>query len=252
MSNATPPTDPTQYGSAHPTTATTKLPNRWIRLAFTIVPFLIYLLAEGIPLPTVIHPFEGTDFFDPVTVVRVGIIPWVLAAVMVEIGARVVPDWQRLRHEGATGRAELQRMTNLFGLLLVFVHTSWITITLIFMGSIFDLDHPDIIPFYLRPRPYSSSPILSFVMLLAASMFARLLAEVVSRRGLANGYGVIFAGSLVVATIRAIVRVNHDPEWMNVLQLAGNVFIASMLLTWFVMMKLRSTPIHSDPLNARE
>jgi preprotein translocase subunit SecY len=114
-------THPPQNGNELPTAAAPKPPRRWVRLAFTFIPFFIYLLAERIPLPTVEHLMYAR-VPEAYSIVAVGIMPWIIAFVIVEIMAAVVPGWRHLRHEGMNGRAKLRRTTNTLGLVIAALH----------------------------------------------------------------------------------------------------------------------------------
>ena len=233
MSDTTPSPYPIQHRTTRPGT----------HFAYTIVPILFYLLAEHIPLPTIVIPTRFAiveHSYELYNIATVGIIPWIIAAIIVEIAALSIRDWRHLRYEGAIGRAKLQNAANILGLVIAVFHSGLIAVTLIFIGVVFDPDHPDHDFGLFGPRPYATSPILAFASLLAGAVFARLLAEVVSRRGLAHGYGVVFGASLLVSTLRTISRISDVPEWTDVLRLATNVFFFSVALIWLIITKLQA------------
>jgi hypothetical protein len=195
------------------------LPNphgRWTRLAFTIAPFIVYLLAERITLP-------GIDAFAleraggssaTWSIVALGIMPWITAAVLVEIAAVVIPWWQHLRHGGVVGRAKLQRATNILGLIFsVFQAFSMTTL--------------------LQPASYTT-----LITLVAGAILTKLLAEMISRRGLANGYGVFFVGTMSLASVRTFLGEKQLFGWVDGLGVFVKI-VACAALTWFVLTKLR-------------
>jgi preprotein translocase subunit SecY len=236
---------PTQDENKAPTTFAPNPPNRWSRLAFTILPFLIYMLAERIPLPTVEYSKYGRVSPEAYSIVAVGIMPWIIAVVIVEITAAVVPDWRHLRHEGMMGRAKLRRTTNILGLVIAALHALAISISLAFTPTMVFVDpvNPqplDVLFAELYP-PEASSPPLVFVTLVVGAMLARLLAEVVSRRGLAHGYVVVYAGERLLSILRTIFRDKQLLEWPDMLKLSGNVFACIVMLLLFIVAKHRSS-----------
>jgi preprotein translocase subunit SecY len=95
--------------------------NRWASLAFTVLPFLVYMLAEcitfsGTGLMTV-EPFWSSSVTH--SIVALGIVPWIIATAIVEIIAVVIPRWRHLRHGGVSGRAKLYWAANILGLLII-------------------------------------------------------------------------------------------------------------------------------------
>jgi hypothetical protein len=249
MSHTPPPTDPTQYVSAQPTTSTTNIPNQWTRLAFTILPFVVYLLAQRITLPTyhVLDRKGMRDWSDSDNIVAVGIMPWIIAAVMVEIVTFVVAGGQRLRHEGAMGRAELHRATNIFGLLVAVVHASWITWDVSVRGPSFlhiGIFDPSVDPFL--PNPYVSSPILAFGALMAGAIGLKWLVDFVGPRSFLGGHGRALAAGLLLSTIYTITRENSpfdtlDVQFTAFVRIAVNLLECGMLVS-FILLKPQFLP----------
>ncbi|MBK9262787.1 MAG: DUF2007 domain-containing protein [Polyangiaceae bacterium] len=206
------------------------LPNpssRWSRLAFTIVPVVVFLLAQQVMLPGVdAGAFAGwTGSTDQYNIVGLGIQPVISAALLVEIVAVLVPRWRHLRHGGAEGRAKLLRATTILAVVLA-----------VFQGYAVNsvLQGP---PF---AAPGGILPALLITMtLVAGAMLAKLLADMMSHRGLASGYGVfigVFAVVDVGYSIRNLAR--SAPTPMEVLGFAGQIAGAAAL-TWFVLERMR-------------
>jgi preprotein translocase subunit SecY len=219
-------------------------PNRWARLALTILPFFVYMLAARIPLSTIgtvnviVLPWV---LLESCSVVTVGIMPWIIAAAMVEFVAIVVPWCRHLRRGGWSGRAELRRATNIFGLFIV-VFPAYSLTTLISDGMIIAEGFTR--EFYV---PYSGSlwlfpaPMSIFGALVVGSIFVKLLADLVTRWGLVHGYAVFLVGGLLLSTIRTIGYVNRIPQGLDLLKLTVT-FVACGVLLVFVLAKFRSAP----------
>ncbi|MBK9266114.1 MAG: hypothetical protein IPM54_40800 [Polyangiaceae bacterium] len=237
-------TRPTQKGNELPTTTAANPRGRWAGLAFTILPFFVYMLAARIPLPTIgtvnviILPWV---LLESCSVVTVGILPWIIAAATVEFVAIVVPGCRHLRQGGWSGRAELRRATNILGLFIVVLPAYSLT-TLISDGVI--IAEGFAWEFYV---PYSGSlwrfpaPMCVFGALVAGSIFVKLLADLVSRWGLVHGYAVFFVGGLLPSTIRTIGYLNRLPQGMDLLKLTVTFVVCGVLVV-VVLAKLRSGP----------
>lgn len=201
--------------------------SRWSRLAFTVVPVVVFLLAQQVMLPGVdAGAFAGwTGSTDQYNIVGLGIQPVISAALLVEIVAVLVPRWRHLRHGGAEGRAKLLRTTTILAVVLA-----------VFQGYAVNsvLQGP---PF---AAPGGILPALLITMtLVAGAMLAKLLADMMSHRGLASGYGVfigVFAVVDVGYSIRNLAR--SAPTPMEVLGFAGQIAGAAAL-TWFVLERMR-------------
>jgi preprotein translocase subunit SecY len=85
--------------------------------------------------------------------------------------------------------------------------------------------------------PEASSPPLVFVTLVAGAILVRLLAEVVSRRGLAHGYVVFFTGELLLWTMRKIIDENLG---LDMLKLSACI-LAGIAPILFIVAQLQST-----------
>jgi len=219
--------------------ATAHLPNRWPRIAFTILPFVVYLIALRIPLPTYhVTEVKGMrDWSDFDNIVAVGIMPWVMAAVAVEIVTLIVHGGQRLRQEGGIGSAELRRTTNIFGLLFAVVHASWITFDLSVepFASIID---PSVDVYF--PKPHVSSPILAFVTLLAGAICCKLLVDFVGPRSFLGEHGRLLAVGLLLSTIYTLTRENSpfysmDIRIMDLIRIGVNLLKCGMLVSFFLL-----------------
>jgi preprotein translocase subunit SecY len=231
-------TDPPQNGNELLTTAAPKPLSRWVQLAFTCIPFFIYLLAERIPSPGIEDLEYAGDSPQAYSIVAVGIMPWIIAAVIVGIVA-LVPRWRPLRNKVVFGRTYFQWATNIVGFHIAAWQAYMIVIWLD-TGFIVSADPLPVDSIYAEllfgPKPYASSPPLVFVALVAGAIFVRLLAEVVSLRGLTNGYVVFFAGDLLLWILRMIIRENLG---MDMLKLSTCIVACSLPILFFVA-QLRS------------
>lgn len=231
-------TQPTPNGNERSVTPALTPPNRWVRLAFTFIPFFIYMLAERVPLPTLEHLEYAKNSPEAYSVVVLGIMPWIIAAVIVGIVAAILPNSWNIREKRVFGGTYVSWATNVVG----FHIAAWqavVKVSRLEFGGVFDplvsadSPHADL----LGLRPYATSPGLVFIALMAGAIFVRLLAEVVTRYGLVNGYVAFFTGELSLFIFRKFFRRHLSPEWFNTLDLVGCVIMCLALI--LIVAKLR-------------
>ncbi|HRI68016.1 MAG TPA: hypothetical protein PK156_27455 [Polyangium sp.] len=174
-----------------------KPPNRSSQFLFTLLPFAVYIGARFIPLPTSTAVDTGSNHL-----IAVGIIPWIIAAVVIEIVSAFIPGLQRLRQQGEIGLADLRRVTNILGVAIAVLHAMWITFDLSYVPSAFIIDP-------LResfPTQQISSPILAFTALMLGAITFKTLVDLSVPRSLLDNRGRFLAGALLLATIYTITQ----------------------------------------------
>lgn len=236
MSQALPPTPAPQYQDVLP--PTNPKPFNRSKLLFTLLTFAAYILARFIPLPTyrIEYSQQSRDWSDCDNLVAVGIMPWIIAAVMIEIVSSILPHLQELRHRGDMGLAELRRVTNIFGALLAAIQSAWIIFDLTYEPGfgIFDPSHPPL------PKPHLSSPILAFVTLLAGALILKALIDFIHPRTLLDKHGRLLAGALLLTTLYTLTRENSpfdtmDIRVMDLIRILMNMFKAGMLVAFLFL-----------------
>jgi len=198
--------------------------SRWVRLAFTLAPLILVLLARQIVLPNVdVAAVERVNMApERYSIVALGILPFMSAALLVEVVAVLVPRWRHLRHGGVIGRAKLQRATNILAILLA-VFQGYSTAVLFHNnGWVGAFGYPPLL--------------LMMITLVAATMCLKLMADFISNRGLANGYGVMIGAFTVMDGVGDIWK---RPELFTVgcADAALGKVIGIAALTWFGLEK---------------
>lgn len=217
------------------------------RAVLTIVPLVLYVVADQIPMPR--HGFldfeilwEGVERYS---VVSLGITPWLIAAGLVEFAALVVPVWSHLRHDELNGRAKLRRAVNILGVLVATVQAYWIANPLSPATPNIGITSEPSWEFYV---PYQSelvpSPIMAFVSLIVGAIVVKVLADIVTRRGLIHGFAVFFAAGRVLSTVHSFNRPYFLPEWRITAEWTATVIVCIAVFVMLVV-KLRSAPNHT-------
>lgn len=225
----------TKSPTAPPTLPPTNPLGAGSRLAFTLLPLLVFLFARQVTLPGVdrerleqIHVST-----DPYSIVALGIAPLMTAALLVEIVALIVPRWRHLRHGGTAGRGKLQRATNILTVALA-VFQGYAT-AMHLQGNGFVPDAG------ILPTMFITTTLVGGVMLV------KLIADFITSRGLANGYGVVLGAWCILDTVQTIWARRQVATLTDLVGILGRtaVFVA---WTWFVVEKLRPVPT-SAPTN---
>jgi preprotein translocase subunit SecY len=204
------------------------LPNpqgRWSRTAFTIAPVIVFLLAQQVTLPGVDRVgLERTGMpAEPYSIVAVGFVPLLTAAFLVEVVAAIVPRWRHLRHGGTSGREKLERATTMlavvFALFQGYQVANFIQVT--------ELASAGIVPTALMTGT-----------LVAGVVLFKLLADLISARGLASGYSVILSVGTAIEIMSALYKGRLSLTWMDGVGVFAKI-VAVAVLTWFMMERLR-------------
>ncbi len=199
-------------------------PNPWFALALTVLaPFVVLLLGQ-VSLP-------GIDTItlrskDSASVVALGITPIITAASIVEFVALIVPSWRRLRHGGPEGRSKLGRAT----VLLAYALALFQGFSIATMLESFSV------------APGMGSKLFILLTLAAGLACIHLLAETVSKRGLASGYGLLFASMPLIAVFRQLGDPKAETSAGSILGLLAAI-AAVAGVTWYTLE--RSEPTHA-------
>jgi hypothetical protein len=147
-------------------------------------------------------------------------VPWVTAALFVHALAWLVPAWRRARRTGRVAQL------------------SWLAGLLVLVTQVFGL------ALYLRHEDMvlneSWAPWLIGACLVAASLGARGLAALISRRGVGDGMSVLIAGELLLKLAERVRQLSIQSEWHGEqeptlgvpLALAGTLALTLWLSGW--------------------
>jgi preprotein translocase subunit SecY len=177
------------------------------RVAFTIGALLIYRLGQYVPLPgidpeawAVISRSQGSGVIGAIStlsgtrrmaILALGILPYISAAVLVQLATIVSRRVRALSREGERGRRVMVSSARYLTLLLTVIQAWGIAGALAQVGSV-----------VARPGPLF---VLSTVVTLSGgTMFLVWLAEQITARGIGNGIAVILLAGIVTQVPEAI------------------------------------------------
>lgn len=204
-----------------------RLPDLRRKIIFTLFVLIIYRIAAHIPVPgvdlaaleSVFNPANANatsgllgvlDIFSGgalsnFSVVAMGVYPYITASIIMQLLTPLIPQLEALQKEGEQGRRRINQLTH------------WITIPLAFFqgvgqASIMANTNPPVLPGYnalnlVNPAsPLFVSTWAIMVTLVAGTMFAMWLGELISEQGIGSGVSIIIFGGIVAAIPTRIIQ----------------------------------------------
>lgn len=204
-----------------------------VRLAATVVPMVVLMIGRYVSLPNLdlaaVPP--GSAMLDHTSVMALGVMPLLTAALLVEVAAVVVPRWRHLRHGGEIGRAKLQWATNIVFLILAFFQ-GYATAMLLQTQM-------------MSHNVGIGAAMTTALTLVAGASILKLAADFATNRGLVNGYGVIIVAWTLIDLGNDIWLRRQFFTPITWLVLPGSIVVIGAL-TYFVLERLRPE-IASNP-----
>ena len=171
------------------------------RLIFLLLALVVYRVGAHIPVPG-IDPQQLQQLFNGqqggilnlfnmfsggalsrFTVFALGIMPYISASIIVQMGSQVYPPWEEMKKEGEAGRRKMTAITRYFTLILA-IFQSLAAATALQNGGM------------VNTPGWSFLLIATFTMT-TGTMFLMWLGEQVTERGIGNGISMIILSSIV-------------------------------------------------------
>ncbi len=226
-----------------------RVPDLRRKLLFTAMIIALYRLGAFVPLPgvdaSVLAQGAGTQnsvtqlfgvftggAFNNLAVFSLGIMPYITAAIVMNLMTVAIPRLQELAREGDTGQQKITQYTRYFTLVLAFVQS--IAMTLYFTRSD---------AFSAAVSASALNIFLIIVTLTTGVMLIMWMGEQISQRGLGNGISLIITASIISqapSAIRALLSGNVGPLSLVVLLILLVVIVAAIV---FVNEGQRRIPI---------
>jgi preprotein translocase subunit SecY len=204
-----------------------KVPELRQRLLFTAALIALYRLGAFVPLPGISREAiaSGIDTsqnaitglfgvftggaFNNLSVFSLGIMPYITAAIVMQLMTVAIPRLQELAREGEQGQQKITQYTRYFTLVLAFIQS--IAMVLFFRsaqgGAVLAGGSP--IDFFLV-----------IVTLTTGVMLTMWLGELISQHGLGNGISLIITVSILSQAPNAIRTLLEDGSVLNIVILA--------------------------------
>ena len=210
------------------------------RVLFTLFVMLIYRLGGHIPTPGVNSGLLGQWFsqnsgtllgyldifsggnFRQMTIFALGIMPYITAAIILELMTVVWPYLEKLQKEGELGRRKITQYTRYLTIVLSIFQSLAIAVTLqrtSYEGSNFVI------------HPGFSFIMMTVLTLTTGSAFVMWLGEQITDRGVGNGMSLIIFAGIIVGLPNAI-----GDLWSKVQTSAWGALTVPSLLVLLVVM----------------
>jgi preprotein translocase subunit SecY len=178
------------------------------RLLFVIGALVVWRIGTFIPVPG-IDPIALQQFFDDqsgtilavfnmfsggalerLSIFALGIMPYISAAIIMQMATHIVPSLQQLRKEGESGRRKITQYTRQGTLLLSSFQA---------LAAATAMQNLDVV---INPGPIFV--LTTAVTLVTGTMFLMWLGEQITERGIGNGISLLILASIVAGLPSAI------------------------------------------------
>lgn len=212
----------------------------WTRLRFLILAILVYRIGTHIPVPGV-NPVQLDAMFNQnsgtilglfnmfsggalerMSILALGIMPYISAAIIMQLLTPVTPQLDQLKKEGEQGRRKISQYTRYGAFFLALIQAAGMSVGMASQGLFFDAGFHTIL--------------VAVISLVTGAMFMMWLGEQITERGIGNGISMlIFAGivaGLPAAVVQSIEQARQGE--LNFLVLLVVLFVA-VFVTWLVV-----------------
>src|ERR687890_513438 len=220
------------------------------KLLFTFGIIALYRLGCHVPLPGIRREALATGLqtgqnsvtalfgvftggaFNNLSVFSLGIMPYITAAIVMQLMTVAIPRLQELAKEGETGQQKITQYTRYFTLVLAFIQS--LAMVLFFRnGSVFPgvLTEATVIDLYLI-----------WLTLTTGTMLIMWLGELISQRGLGNGISLIISAAILSRAPSAVQTLYEGGDVLTVVIL-GVLAVVIIAAIVFVNEGQRRIPI---------
>ena len=193
-----------------------RVPDLRKRILFTLAMLAIYRLGAYIPTPGIdfnrLADFfarnSGTLFgfldlfsggmFRRLTIFALGIMPYITASIILQLLTVVVPTLEKLQKEGELGRRKITQWTRYLTVILAFVQSVGIALTLQNSDGGFVLN------------PGIGIILMTMLSLTTGTAFVMWLGEQITERGIGNGMSLLIFTGIVVGIPKAIENIYQN------------------------------------------
>jgi len=219
------------------------------RLWFTLGALILFRLLSFVPIPGIDpHAMESLyqtqsggvlDFFNTfsggalqrMSIVALGVMPYITASIVVQLGATLYPAWAALKKEGETGRKKLNQYTRYLTVLLTMVQGYFIAVGLESIGAQQGINAVVIPGMLFR--------IAATISLVGGTLFLMWIGEQITSRGIGNGVSLIIMAGIVARLPQVIGQLLDGGRTgsMNPLLVVGVIVLCAALILFICFME---------------
>jgi len=219
------------------------------RLWFTLGALILFRLLSFVPMPG-IDPRAMAALFDTqrggvldffntfsggslerMSVIALGVMPYITASIVVQLGASLYAPWQQLKKEGEVGRKKLNQYTRFLTVALTTVQGYFIAVGLEGLGAAQSIS--------AVVEPGTMFRVAATISLVGGTLFLMWIGEQITSRGIGNGVSLIIMAGIVAQLPSALAQLFEGGRTgtMNPLMIAGVVLIAAALVLGICFME---------------
>ncbi|MDQ3246695.1 MAG: preprotein translocase subunit SecY [Pseudomonadota bacterium] len=184
------------------------------RLWFTLGALILFRFLSFVPMPG-IDPRAMASLFDTqrggvldffntfsggslerMSIIALGVMPYITASIVVQLGGSLYEPWKALKKEGETGRKKLNQYTRYLTVLLTSVQGYFIAVGLESLGATQGIS--------AVVEPGMLFRLTATISLVGGTMFLMWLGEQITSRGIGNGISLIIMAGIVATLPRAL------------------------------------------------
>ena len=186
------------------------------RLWFTLGALILFRFLSFVPIPgidpralaSLFQTQQGgvLDFFNTfsggslsrMSIIALGVMPYITASIVVQLGASLYPSWQALKKEGETGRKKLNQYTRYLTVALTTVQGYFIAVGLEGLGA------SQAIAAVVEPGMLFR--VSATISLVGGTLFLMWIGEQITSRGIGNGVSLIIMAGIVASLPRHVAQ----------------------------------------------
>jgi preprotein translocase subunit SecY len=186
------------------------------RLWFTLGALILFRFLSYVPIPgidptsmaSLFNTQQGgvLDFFNTfsggslerMSIIALGVMPYITASIVVQLGASLYEPWKQIKKEGETGRKKLNQYTRYLTVLLTTVQGYWIAVGLESLGAAQGIA--------AVVEPGMVFRIAATISLVGGTLFLMWIGEQITSRGIGNGVSLIIMAGIVASLPRTLAQ----------------------------------------------
>ena len=219
------------------------------RLWFTLGALILFRLLSFVPVPgidpvamnalyqtqsggilDVFNTFSG-GALERFSIVALGVMPYITASIVVQLGATLYGPWQQLRKEGETGRKKLNQYTRYLTVMITLVQ-GYLAVRGLESQSMNQNIQAVVQPGLLFE-------VAGTISLVGGTMFLMWIGEQITSRGIGNGVSLIIMAGIVAGLPRGIAQLLEGGRTgtINPLTIISIIALAAVLVLFICFME---------------
>jgi preprotein translocase subunit SecY len=219
------------------------------RMWFTLGALVLFRLLSFVPIPGIDpHAMASLyetqsggvlDFFNTfsggalerMSIVALGVMPYITASIVVQLGAAMYPSWAALKKEGQSGRQKLNQYTRYLTVALTTVQGYFIAVGLESIGAQQGIA--------AVAEPGMLFRVAATISLVGGTLFLMWIGEQITSRGIGNGVSLIIMAGIVAGLPRVVGQLLEGGRSgaMDPLVVISVILLATVLVLFICFME---------------